>query len=149
MDLSKIKEYGATEKIRTYGFFSAVYILYIILSIATIIMIGILLRYGDQNKALLWIIFAVNILVFIAAATLMATDYKLWAGIVLLLQTVISGIILLYTNSLGNLHSFIPEDQPLIDTQYSASWILTVVTFIVGIVAIVIKPSFAGLLTYR
>ena len=144
MDLSKYKEYATSEKVRSYGFFSATYILYIILAIATIIMMGILLRHGDKNKVLLWIMYAVNIIVFIAAASLMVTDYKIWAGLVLLLQTVINGIILLYTNYSGNLVAFIPEQgsQAAINTQYTTSWILTLITFVLGIAAILLKPAF-------
>lgn len=134
-----IQSYATSQNIKSQGYFTITYVLFIILALATIILMGILLRHGDRNKVILWILYALNILVFIVVAVLMVADYKLWAGIVLVVQLVINGIILLYTNNSGNLVAINPELQSTINGQYSTSWILVLLTFLVGAVAIYLK----------
>jgi hypothetical protein len=121
--------------------FWAMYILYVIIGLVAIILTGMVLRGGTQSKGLLWTLFAINLLLFVATIYLMYTGSKLFAGIVLFLQFIVNLAALILTNERGNIGAEYPGVHFTSTGRYTSAVVFTVLYFLVGIGTIYFKPS--------
>ena len=126
-------------------FFWAGYILYIIMGLVAIILTGMVLRGGTNNKSIIWALYAFNILAFIGAIVLLGRGNKLWGGLLLFLQFVLNLTSLIMTNNAGNVTaaSYVTGHFATTGT-YTSAVVLTIISFLIGIPAVYFNRRILG-----
>lgn len=117
-------------------FFWAGYILYIILGLVAIILTGMVLRGGTKHKAIIWTLYAFNLLAFIGVVVLLAMGHKIFGGILLFVQFILSLSALIITNNSGNIATSTALGNYVTVGKYTAAVVFTIMALLVGIPAV-------------
>lgn len=133
-DIELTKQYKTKE-------FWLTFIIYIILSLVSIILTGMVLMGGSNRKALLWTLFAFSILTFIATVTLLMTRHRVWALVMLTLQFFLNLMALIMTNNAGNVVAEDPTGQFSTTGKYTAAVVFTILYLLPGMLSIYFERS--------
>lgn len=129
---------GITEAVKPHEpkLFWVTYILYIILGLVAIILTGMVLMGGSNRKGIIWTLYAINLLAFVAVVVLLFMHHRVLAFVALLIQFFMNLAALIMTNNAGNVVASDPTGQFATTGRYTSAIVFTLFSFLVGLPAV-------------